>query len=211
MTARLLLLALALGVGLGAQSSAVGAPTLDLTVAPRVQLEKPVFVGGTAGEPGRLVIVVRNPNGRVIGRTVKGHVGRARFGALVRLDEGARPGPATVSAVLSGEGFEPVRAEARTEIVALEPNFLAAFPATWPKDTPVPVSGRIAFPGRLVIVVRRADGRPLGRVVVKVSRKGPFSRVIRLGPARRPGRVDLTATLRSGSLIARGGGSLVLT
>jgi hypothetical protein len=190
---------------------AVAMPSLDLQVAPRVKLGTPIFVRGVAGEAGRLVIVVRNTNGRVIGRTVKERVAAGAFGALVRLNDGARPGRATLSGVLSGAGtFEPVRDEVPVELVEIEPNFLTAFPATWPVGTPIPVKGRIAFRGRLVMVVRTPGGKPLGRAVVKTARPGPFSTRIRLGSGARPGRVVVTATLRSGNLIAQGTGSLVL-
>ena len=66
-------------------------------MAPRVKFGTPIFVRGVAGEAGRVVLTVRNANGRVIGRTVKSRVRAGAFGVLVRLDEGARPGPATVS------------------------------------------------------------------------------------------------------------------
>lgn len=202
----------ALSVGLLASApGALSAPSLDLQVAPRVKLGVPLFVRGIAGEAGRVAIVVRNANGRVIGRTVKDRVGVGPFGALVRLDEGARPGRATVSGVLTGAGaFEPVRDEAPVELLEIEPNFLTAFPSPWPVGTPIPVKGRIAFAGRLVLVVRTPGGKPLGRAVVKATRRGPFSTTIRLGSGAQPGRVTVTATLRSGSLIASGSGILVL-
>lgn len=207
---RCALVAIAIAVPAGA-SPAVGTPSLDLTVAPRVKFGTPIFVRGVAGEAGRVVLTVRNANGRVIGRTVKSRVRAGAFGALVRLDEGARPGPATVSGLLTGAGaFAPVRDTARVELVRIEPNFLAAFPSPWPVGTPIPVKGRLAFPGRLVIVVRTPGGKPLGRAVVEAARKGPFTTSIRLGSGARPGPVAVTATLRSGSLIARGTGTLIL-
>lgn len=196
---------------LGGAGTAIAVPSLDLQVVPKVKLGTPVFVRGTAGEAGRVVLVIRNSNGRVIGRTVKDRVAKGVFGALVRLNSGARPGRVTLSGVLSGAGaFEPVRDETPLELVKTEPNFLAAFPATWPVGKPIPVKGRIAFRGRLVIVVRTPGGKPLGRAVVKTARRGPFSTTIRLGSAARPGPVAVTATLRSGNLIARGRGRLTL-
>lgn len=197
---------------LGGAGIALAEPSLDLQVVPKVKLGTPVFVRGTAGEAGRVVLVIRNSNGRVIGRTVKDRVAKGVFGARVRLNSGARPGRVTLSGVLSGAGtFEPVRDEAPLELVETEPNFLTAFPATWPVDTPIPVKGRIAFRGRLVIVVRTTGGKPLGRTIVEAARSGPFSRTIRLGPGARPGPVTVTATLRSGNLLAQGRGSLTLT
>lgn len=191
--------------------SAVAAPSIDITVEPRVRIDRPVMIRGTAGEAGRLVVVVRNANGRVLGRTIRDPVRAGRFGLLVRLGGAARPGPVRVSAVLTGAGrFEPVRDEARSEIVAIEPNFLAAFPSPWPRRTPVPVTGRIAFPGRMVIVVRTRAGKPLGRAVVTMRRKGAFRARVRLNRSARAGAVRVTATLRSGSLIARGRGALTL-
>jgi hypothetical protein len=199
------------GALLGGAGAAVAVPSLDLQVVPKVKLGTPVFVRGTAGEAGRVVLVIRNSNGRVLGRTVKDRVPKGVFGALVRLNSGARPGQVTLSGVLSGAGtFEPVRDEAPLELVQIEPNFLAAFPATWPVGTPIPVKGRIAFRGRLVMVVRTAGGKPLGRAVVETARRGPFSTTIRLGSGAKPGPVTVTATLRSGNLIARGRGSLTL-
>lgn len=195
-------------VGAGTASAV---PSLELQVVPTVKLGTPIFVRGTAGEAGRVVLVIRNANGRVIGRTVKDRVPKGAFGALVRLNSGARPGRVLLSGVLSGAGaFEPVRDETPLELVETEPNFLAAFPATWPVGTPIPVKGRIAFRGRLVIVVRTPGGKPLGRAVVETARRGPFSTTIRLGAAARPGPVTVTATLRTGNLIAQGRGTLVL-
>lgn len=209
--ARTFVVAAMLGTLAAGAPSALAVPSLDLKVAPRVKLGPPIFVSGTAGEPGRLVIVIRNTNGRVIGRTVKERVNAGAFGALVRLNSGARPGTATVSGVLSGAGaFEPVRDEAPVELVAIGPNFLSAFPAVWPAAKPIPVKGRIEFRGRLVIVVRTPGGKPLGRVVVVAARRGAFSTTIRLGSGARPGRVVVTATLRSGNLIAQGRGTLLL-
>lgn len=209
-TPRLALIVMSGALLVGAPA-AVSAPSLDLQVAPRVRFGTPIFVKGIAGEPGRVAIVVRNVNGRVIGRTVKQRVGRGAFGARVRLDEGARPGRVTVSGLLTGAGaYAPVRDEVTVELVQIEPNFLTALPSPWPVDRPIPVKGRLAFPGRLVIVVRTRSGKPLGRAVVRAARKGPFTTSIRLGSGARPGPVTVTATLRSGSLIARGAGALVL-
>jgi hypothetical protein len=199
------------GALLGGAGSAVAVPSLEIEVVPRVKLGVPVFVRGVAGEPGRVVIVIRNSNNRVVGRTVKDRVAAGSFGALVRLNDGARPGQVTVSATLSGAGaFTPVQDQVPLELVEIEPNFLTAFPATWPVGTPIPVKGRIAFRGRLVIVVRTRGGKPLGRAVVETTKRGPFSTTIRLNSSAKPGPVTITATLRSGNLLARGSGGITL-
>ena len=201
-----LVAAAALGPGI-----ASAAPSLRLVVEPRIAFSTKIVVRGTASEAGRLVLVVRNAKGRVLGRTVRERVRKGRFGAVVRLNSAARPGLATVSGLLTGAGaFGPVRAQARIELVRIEPNFLARFPSPWPRARPIPVRGRIAFPGRMVIVVRTPAGRPLGRAVITLARKGAFRTSVRLGAGAAPGLVRVTATLRSGSLLARGKGTLRL-
>ncbi|MEW6582410.1 MAG: hypothetical protein AB1416_06585 [Actinomycetota bacterium] len=208
--ARPVTVALAGACALAAAAPAVAAPSLRLTVDPQMRIDRPVVVRGVAGEAGRLVVVVRNANGRVLGRRVRTRVDGA-FGVAVTLNDAARPGRVTVTAQLTGAGaFPPVKATARTEILKIEPNFLAAFPTTWPASRPLPVRGRLAFPGRLVIVVRDGDGDPLGRVVVQKAARGGFVRTIRLSHAR-PGPIRVTATLRSGSLVATGRGDLRLS
>jgi hypothetical protein len=191
-----------------AGAGTASAATLKLTIAPEVRVDRPVVVRGVASQAGRLVVVVRSGSGRVLGRVVRTRV-RGGFGVSVPLDPAARPGPASASATLTGAGaFAPVKATARFEIVKVEPNFLAAFPTTWPASRPLPVKGRIAFPGRLVIVVRDASGAPVGRTVVEKASRGAFTRTIRLSAG--PGTIRVTATLRSGSLTARGSGTLTL-
>jgi hypothetical protein len=191
--------------------TASGTPSLQLRVEPRIAFAATIVVRGTAGEAGRLVLVVRNANGRVIGRAVRERVRRGRFGAVVHLNSAARPGRATVSGLLTGAGaFAPVRARATLELVKIEPNFLARLPSPWPLARPIPIQGRVAFPGRMVIVVRTSAGRPLGKAVVTLARRGAFRTSLRLGAGAAPGPVVVTATLRSGSLLARGRGTLRL-
>lgn len=186
------------------------APNLLLKVDPSVRVDRPVVVRGTATPAGRLVVVVRAESGRVLGRVVRTRVAGA-FGVSVPLNDAARPGPAVVAGQLTFAGAAPpVGAVTSTTIVKVEPNFLAALPGTWPAATPIPVKGRLAFPGRLVIVVRDGSGHPLGRTVVEKAARGPFARTIRLSNAR-PGTVRVSATLRSGSLLVRDSGSLRLT
>ena len=203
------LLILALSPSLAA--AAAPAPSLALDVEPRVKLASRIVVRGTAGEGGRLVLVVRNANGRVVGRLVRDRVSMGGFGARVPLNGAARPGPATVSAQLTGGGaFDPARATARFELVKVEPNFLAALRSPWPVDRPIPVRGRINFPGRLVLVARNSRGGVVGKAVVRVERKGAFTSALGITPGTRPGRVVVTGTLRSGSLVARGSAALIL-
>lgn len=198
--------------GLGATGNAAPpAPSLSLKLEARAKLGPKLVVHGSAGAAGRLVLAVRNSNGRVIGRVVRTRVAKGAFGAAVPLNSAARPGKVTVSAQLTGAGaFEPARASGSLELVKIEPNFLAALRSPWPVGRPMPVKGRMAFPGRLVLVARGGTGSVYGKTVVTVARKGPFTGVIRFTRSARPGAVVVTATLRSGSLIARGTGRLVL-
>jgi hypothetical protein len=190
--------------------AAAPAPSLTLKLEARVKLGPKLVVRGVAGAAGRLVLVVRNANSRVIGRVVRTRVEGA-FGAAVPLNSAARPGRVSVSAQLTGAGaFDPARASGSLELVKIEPNFLAALRSPWPVGRPMPVKGRIAFPGRLVLVARSRTGSVYGKTVVTVNRKGPFTSVIRFSRSARPGGVVVTATLRSGSLIARGRATVTL-
>lgn len=185
-------------------------PNFQLALPTTWPVGSPIPLTGSITFAGRMVVVVRTLTGRVLGRVVIRLPRPGGFRTFIRLDPAARPGPIQVRAALSA-GSVKVDGTATLRLMPTGPNFQLALPTTIRAGQAIPISGRVAFPGRMLVVVRAANGRVLGKQVVVVARPGSFRAILRITPAARPGPATVTASLSSGTLKAGGQAALILT
>lgn len=184
-------------------------PTFQLALPTSLPVGAAMPVTGRITFAGRMIIVVRTPTDRVIGRGVIALPRPGGFRTFIRLDEAARPGPVVVTAILSA-GSTSAQSMAGLTLRPTGPNFQVVLPTTLRAGQAIPISGRINFPGRMVIVARAASGSVLGRQAIVQARAGAFRSVLRIRAGARPGPVSVTAMLTSGSLKADGQAALIL-
>lgn len=78
------------------------------------------------------------------------------------------------------------------------PTFQLALPTTIRAGQTIQVTGRVSFPGRMLVFARAADGSVLARQAIQVARAGPFRAMLRIAAAARPGALTVTPGSRRG-------------